>query len=206
MAEVDIDVADLAAAHAGLVAHLRSLDPVDPATASLLPDWTVGHVLTHLARNAESILSMLAGHPQYPHGRAGRAADIEAGADRSWSDLVDDVEATAAAVDDALADVDDWSGTVDTVSAPRPKEMLPFLRQREVEVHRVDLGLGYRFDAFPSRYLRKELRTMEMLWRAGKPMGLTPLPEAALRTPPPRRLAWMMGRADIDGLGPANIW
>jgi hypothetical protein len=45
-----------------------------------------------------------------------------------------------------------------------------------------------------------------MLWRAGKPMGLTPLPEAALRTPPARRLAWMMGRADIDGLGSANIW
>lgn len=206
MTEIETDVADLAAAHAGLVSHLRTIDPVDPATPSALPAWTVGHVLTHLARNADSILSMLAGNPQYPHGREGRNADIDAGAGRPWDELVDDVDRTASAVDEALASVDDWSGTVDTIAAPRPKDMLPFLRQREVEVHRADLGLGYGFEHFPNRYVRKELRTMEMLWRAGKPMGLTPLPEAALRTPPSRRLAWMMGRAEIDGLGPANIW
>ena len=206
MTEIEADVADLARAHAGLISHLRSLEPVERSRPSLLPDWTVGHVLTHLARNADSILSMLEGRPQYPGGRNGRAADIDAGAARPWHVLVDDVEHTAIAVDEALAGVDDWSGTVDTITAPRPKEMLPSLRQREVEVHRADLGLGYGFDDFPARYLRKELRTMEMLWRAGRPMGLTPLPDSALHTPPPRRLAWMMGRAEIAGLGPANIW
>ena len=204
--EIETDLADLVGSHAGLVAHLRALDQLEPDAPSALPGWTVGHVLTHLARNADSVGSMLDGRPQYPHGRDGRRADIEAGAGRTWAELVDDVERTANAVDEALAAVDDWSGTVDTITAPRPKEMLPFLRQREVEVHRADLALGYGFEDFPSRYVRKELRAMEMLWRAGKPMGLTPLPDAALRTPPPRRLAWMMGRAEIEGLGPANIW
>ena len=121
MTEIETDVADLAGAHAGLVIHLRTLEPLDPATASALPDWSIGHVLTHLARNADSILSMLDGNPQYPHGRDGRNADIEAGADRSWNELVDDVERSAAAVDEALTTVDDWSGTVDTIAAARPK-------------------------------------------------------------------------------------
>ncbi len=51
--------------------------------------WTVGHVLTHLARNAESHVRMLEGATmgealeQYAGGYDQRAADIEAGADRS---------------------------------------------------------------------------------------------------------------------------
>ena len=84
--------------------------------------------------------------------------------------------------------------------------MLPLLRQREVEVHRADLGLGYEFDDLPDRYVRQELRLMEMMWRARKPMGLTPLPAVALALPPARRLAWLMGRAEIEGLPPADIY
>ena len=204
--ELSDDIAGVIASQATLVGHLRSLDPVDPSVASRLPDWTVGHVLTHIARNADGILSCLAGDPQYPHGREGRNADIEAGSTRSWDALVDDVEATATAVGQAVASRDDWSGEAATLGGPRPMAMVPFLRQREVEIHHTDLGLGYGFDDLPSRYLRKELRLMEMLYRANRPMGLTALPEAALRLPPPTRLAWMMGRTAIDGLPPADIF
>ena len=203
--EVADDIGDLAAAQARLVDHLLGIDPLDPATPSLLPDWTVGHVLTHLARNADSQLSMLAGHAQYPHGSEGRAADIEAGSGRSWDELLDDVEQTCAAVEEAFRACQDWSGTVGTITAERPKAMVPFLRLREVEVHHADLGLGFGFSDFPARYVRKELRIMEMLWRARKPMGLTPLPAEALALPPATRLAWMMGRVEIDGLAPAHV-
>lgn len=200
------DIDDLVTAHARLNEHLRGLDEVDPASPSHLPDWTVGHVLTHVARHADGVLSMLAGQPQYPSGREGRDADIRAGSGRSWDALVDDVERTAAAVDVAFARRDDWTGHVDTLGGPRPTSMLPFLRLREVSIHHVDLGLGYRFTDLPARYLRTELRLMEMLWRAGRPMGLTPLPDAALALPPPARLAWMMGRIEVDGLAPAAIF
>ena len=49
--------------------------------------------------------------------------------------------------------------------------------------------------------MRLELRRMEMLWNARQPMGLTALPAAALHRPPPERLAWLMGRISIDGVG-----
>jgi maleylpyruvate isomerase len=203
--EIERDVASTASSHAALGAWLHGLEPVDPATPSLLPEWTIGHVLTHIARNAESHLAMLAGRPQYP-SRAARDADIAAGAARPWGELVADVVGTAGSLDEAFAAVGDWGRTVTTVTGERPAAMLPLLRQREVEVHRADLGMGYGFDDMPADYVRRDLRVMEMLWKADKPMGLTPLPAAALATLPTRRLAWLMGRADIDDIGPAGIF
>jgi maleylpyruvate isomerase len=204
--EVAADVDGLDASHAALVEHLRGTDPVDPSTPSRLPNWTIGHVLTHLARNADSQHRMLAGFDQYPHGREGRDADIEAGSGRSWGELVGDVERTCAAVSAAFASVVDWGEPEHGSAAPRPRSMLAFARQREVEVHRADLGLGYGFGDMPSRYVRMELRLMEMLWKANKPMGMTPLPDLALQSPPHVRLAWLMGRTEIDGLAPAGIF
>ncbi len=46
-------LARLAAATAGLVAGLDGLGEAEARAASRLPGWTRGHVLTHLARNAE---------------------------------------------------------------------------------------------------------------------------------------------------------
>ena len=204
--EVAADVEAVVASHRGLVEHLRATAPVDPATPSGLPDWTVGHVLTHLARNADSHHRLLAGYDQYPHGWDGRNADIDAGADRTWAELIADVERTAAALSTAYETNTEWAEPPHENRAGRPRAMLPFVRQREVEVHRADLDLGYGFDDMPSRYVRQELRLMEMLWKANKPMGMTPLPDLALQAPPPTRLAWLMGRREIDGLGPAGIF
>jgi maleylpyruvate isomerase len=200
------DVADVVAAHASIVDHLRRLDPIDSATPSLLPDWTVGHVLTHVARHADGVVNVMNDEPQYPRGLEGRNADIESGSGRDWAELVDDVETTCAAVDAAFDRRGDWSGTATMLAGERPLSMVPFLRLREVEVHHADLGLGYDFADMPARYLRKELRMMEMLWRARKPMGMTPLPGAALALPPSTRLAWLMGRTRIDGLEPAALF
>jgi hypothetical protein len=43
------------------------------------------------------------------------------------------------------------------------------------------------------------------MWAARRPMGLTTLPEAALHRPPHERLAWLLGRAELDDLPPAVI-
>ena len=203
--QLDAELASSLRSQDALVAWLRAFEWVDPEQPSLLPDWTVGHVLTHIARNADSHRDLLDGRPQYPSVES-RNADIEAGARRGWQELVTDVATSAAALGERWATVTDWTVTAAMLSGSRPRHMLPILRQREVEVHRADLGLGYDFADMPGDYVRKDLRLMEMLWRARKPMGMTPLPDATLRLPPPTRLAWMMGRAEIDGLPPANLF
>lgn len=207
--ELDRDVAGAADAHQRL---LRTLDGwlergvPGPDQPSALPEWTIGHVLTHLARNADSHIRMLAGLDQYEGGLAGRAADIEAGAARDPETLVADVRRSIWALESAWARHDDWDGIARRTGATVPTRDLPFKRWREAEVHHVDLGLGVSFADLPAEYLRLELRRMEMLWRARRPMGLTPLPDAALARPPHERLAWLLGRGNIDGLDPAAIF
>ena len=76
-------------AHRALVDHLEAMAGgagADPALPSLLPGWTRGHVLTHIARNADSFVRVLEAArrgevvTQYEGGVDGRNADIEAGA------------------------------------------------------------------------------------------------------------------------------
>src|SRR5689334_7238099 len=76
------------AAHRALVDALDGLDDATARRPSLLPGWSVGHVLAHLARNAEGMTGMLAAAArgdvaaQYPGGAAQREGDIGAGAGR----------------------------------------------------------------------------------------------------------------------------
>ncbi len=202
--EVVRDIASCARSHRSLADHLGSVDGVDPGSPSLLPGWTLGHVLTHIARNGDSHLDMLAGRPQYP-SVAARNAAIDEGAGRPWSELVADVERAGRAVDAAFDAVEDWDAAASTVTAERPRSMLPLLRQREVEIHRIDLDLGYGFADLPSDYVRRELRLLEMLWTARQPMGLTRLPAAVLERTPHERLSWMLGRSSIEGVVAAGV-
>ena len=187
-----------------LDAHLGSIVDLDPTQPSQLAGWTIGHVLTHLARNADGHRNVLAGQPQYRDGAA-RDAEIDAGATRSWASLVGDVAQSSALLAEAwLASLDDitevWSGTASMMSGVRPMTMLPLLRWREVEVHRVDLGLGYEAHEIDRHYLRRDLRVCEMLWRARRPIGLTPLPAQVLAAAPHERLFWFLGRVEIEGV------
>lgn len=189
-----------------LVDALQTMPEPDPTAPSRLPGWSIAHVMTHIARNADGVLSVFSGRHQYPHGLEGRNADIETGAVRSWGELVDDVVSRSQAVAAAMAERTDWSGTVQMLPGERATAQVPLLRQREVEVHRVDLGLGHEFSDMPADYVRRDLRLMAMLWTARKPMGMTTLPDAALELDPPTRLAWLMGRVDVPGLDPAGLF
>ena len=201
--------------------HRRLLDRLDErlaagtldvSAASLLPDWTIGHVITHVTQSGDGHLRMLdaavAGEvgQQYPCGREQRNSGIERGATRTASEQVDDLRRSIAALDARWAAMPDWTGTGASMGGDVSIADLPFLRIREVAVHHADLGLGYTFDDLPDAYVREELRRMEMLWAARQPMGMTSLPDAALAASPPHRLAWLMGRAPIDGLDPAAIY
>lgn len=199
------DVAACAASHRALDQHLASLSDVDPAAPSRLPGWSIGHVLTHIARNGDSHLAMLVGDPQYP-SVAARDADIDEGAGRPWADLIADVHRAGAAVDAAYAAFGGWDGVATTLGGDRPAHLLPLLRQRETEIHRIDLGLGHGFADLPGDYVRRDGRVLQMLWTARQPMGLTALPDAVLAVAPHDRLAWLLGRVEIDGAPPAAIF
>lgn len=210
---VAADVAGAMAGHRRLLATVESIDDAAVARPSLLEGWTVGHVISHLARNADSHVRMLVAAEsgqiadQYPGGAAGRAADIADGASRGAADLRDDLAASINRLETCWAATTElgWAGEGRTVAGLLPAAELGFRRWREVEVHHVDLGLAYGTRHWPDDYVRRELAVLGMLWSSRRPMGLTELPVMARRAPDHVRLAWLLGRTEIDGVDPARV-
>lgn len=192
-----VEIDGIATAHAALAQTIAGLAEDVARRPSLLPGWSVGHVLSHLARNADSVVRRLAGAAedrvvdQYAGGKEGRARDIEEGAGRSAAELVADVLRTSADVEEALAAFPavGW----DRLSRSAGGELIParavvFARWREVAVHHVDLGLGYAPRDWPEDLVR--------LW-------LPRAQEQFLPTADPRDLlAWLVGRGPAPGLAP----
>jgi maleylpyruvate isomerase len=199
-------------AHRQLRQHLASLTDQQARQPSLLPGWSVGHVLTHLARNADShrrvfeaaALGVVA--ERYPGGAAQRTGEIEQGAGRPAAELLADVTESAVALEAAWDACRSWEAAGTSQGAVEPLWELPFKRWREVEVHLADLGLGWTSEQWSPAYVRRELRRAEMAWRASHAMGLTGLPPAALALPPHRRLAWLLGRLTVAGLPEPPGW
>jgi maleylpyruvate isomerase len=197
MTRPDVDLARVRIATDRLLDGLAGLTDAQARQPSRLPGWTVGHVLTHLARNADSHVrrarAALTGEvvEQYPGGFAGRAADIEAGAGRPAAALVDDVRSTAAAADAAWAEVPAaaWSAeSRDVGGRVRPLSALPARRWREVEIHHADLGLGFTWADWSDELIEAEL-----------PRLLAGLPG---RADGRQLVAWLLGRAGVPEVAP----
>ena len=189
----------------------------DPAAPSLLPGWTRGHVLTHVARNADSLVNLLTWArtgvvtPQYA-SREARAADIEAGSGRSWDVLVTDVQDSAARFLDAAnaLDATAWATLLDLPQGPSPAALVPWRRLREVEVHHVDLGSDYTPadwpEVFAHRVLHEVASGLDDVSLTLRPTGLGhPVTVGAGGPPevsgPAHALAaWLTGRSTGTGL------
>ncbi|MFM8870165.1 MAG: hypothetical protein ACKOFD_01095, partial [Actinomycetota bacterium] len=72
---------------------------------------------------------------------------------------------------------------------------------REVVVHTSDLGYEYAWKDWPKDYVRFELDRQLMAWRASQPMGVKDFPDQVRKLPDAERLAWLLQRTSIDGLG-----
>jgi maleylpyruvate isomerase len=119
---------------------------------SRLPDWTRGHVATHIARHADAIgrLTQWArtGERQamYPSPEQ-RDREIEAGAGRSGLDLQIDLDTSAGRLTSAFEELDTadaWDAVVELRGGLRtPARLLPLTRLLEVVIHHADLDVGY---------------------------------------------------------------
>jgi maleylpyruvate isomerase len=201
---------------------LRTASDLEPAAVgqpSLLPGWTVGHVLTHVARNAEALTNLLTwartGVETLPYASAeARDAGIEDGAARPLREQIEDIRATHEKFADAGAAMPAAAWTFPLEFIGQPAAGVPWARLREVEVHHVDLGLaaytpGDWSDAFALRLLREIVSTAGDKWPAMvlRPFGTeTPLTigsssgssaAAPVVGGPTKSLAaWLAGRGD----------
>jgi maleylpyruvate isomerase len=171
---------------------LARLSAEDVRAPSLLPDWTRAHVLTHLARNADSHVRLLEAAAlgerveQYEGGPKGRAADIEAGATRDAAAIVEDVVGSSRRLSEVWDATRDnvWDAEVSANLGTHPAWVLVWRRWREVEIHHVDLALGYAPQDWPAGFLDRSWAELV----AGLPARLPTGAQADL-------VAWMLGRA-----------
>lgn len=139
------------------------------AEPSMLPDWSRGHVVAHLALNAEGLAAALRGLtegesvPMYTSQEA-RNSDIArlgtAGPTAIRSRLLGAVTDFA----DALAAVPEeaWDVPIDRTPGQRsfPAGAAPSMRHREVEIHHADLGLGYSHTDWPTTFAVRLIDSM----------------------------------------------
>jgi maleylpyruvate isomerase len=219
------DVLDqLTEATAGLTAGISGLTDAEAREPSLLPNWTRGHVLTHLARNAEGGTRLLGwaltGVPSYEYPSVeDRAAAIEAGAGRPAAILIADVRATAEALADVAAKLppEAWQHLVTwTTGEQTPADLVVRSRLAEVLIHHVDLHLGFGPASWPAPFVDDMLTIT-----AGALINRSPAPLSArletsdtgrsfqigssadaiqIRGTEPDLLAWLLGRSDGAGL------
>jgi uncharacterized protein (TIGR03083 family) len=135
------------------------------AAKSLLPGWTRAEVLTHLARNADGGRGIAQAAAegkigsQYPGGAEQRAAGIAAGRGVNAAALLSDLRKSCDALMEAWMQLPDdaWDNPGRSLSGERTQREWVWGRLREVEVHHVDLGLGYSAAEWPVAFVTRGL-------------------------------------------------
>ncbi|WP_018349833.1 maleylpyruvate isomerase family mycothiol-dependent enzyme [Longispora albida] len=160
-------LSDLDRATARLLRTVGGLTDADVAAPSLLPGWSRGHVLAHIARNADGLGNLLTWAssgvetPMYPGGSPQRDADIEAGAPRPAAEQLADVKASSERFAE-LADgvpADGWGVMVwGRDGKPFPAATAVWKRLKEVEIHHLDLAAGYGAPDWPEAFTLRLLR------------------------------------------------
>ena len=144
-----------------VIASAAALSDSQAREPSLLPGWSRGHVLTHIARNADGLRNLLiwartgAETPQYP-SRQARDEAISAGSGRPASELAADVRTSSEAFGAEAGRLSSsaWQVSVSGLRGPsHPAWVVLWRRLSELELHHVDLGAGYRPDDWPGPFV-----------------------------------------------------
>ena len=207
-------MSDVDQATEALLRTAEAFDEGAVAAPSLLPGWTRGHVLTHLARQADAMTNLLTWArtgvetPAYASAAA-RAEGIEAGAGRPRAAQIADLREAHERMADAAAAMPAEAWAFHIPGRNQLAAALPWVRLREVAVHHVDLAAGYTptdwTDAFALRLLREIVHDAppDAPAMVLRPYGIDhPLSIGASRDAPviggPTRAlaAWLTGRGD----------
>jgi maleylpyruvate isomerase len=209
-----------------LFATVAGLTGTPMREPSLLPGWSRGHVLTHIARNADGLANLLRWArtgteiPMYASSRA-RSSDIEAGAGRAAAELAADLRESAAGFAAQVTSLPDdaWTVQVRALNGPAfPAHGVLQRRWSEVEIHHVDLAAGYRPCDWPEDFIADALPLVAdsfagrddapacLIWaddaangtRIGP--GRPGSPPLIVHGPPAELLAWLLGRGSGAGL------
>ncbi|MFD7131503.1 maleylpyruvate isomerase family mycothiol-dependent enzyme [Streptomyces sp. NPDC059894] len=198
-----------------LLTAVAELDNAAVTESSRLPGWSRGHVLAHLARNADALVNVLQGRPMYASEET-RETDIERDAPRPLRVQLADIRDSTARFLEAGAAPADWSRTVElrggiTDSAAR----VPFRRWIEVELHHVDLGIGHELEDLSAEFTEREIDLLAQrftghpdvpptrltdgthAWYTGREAGV---PEVTVTGPRADLLGWLAGRRDGSAL------
>lgn len=129
LVEVDLVRRGVRESHRRLHRAASLLDEQRMREPSQLPGWTRDHLRTHLARNTDSVVRRLQAASQgeastSTPSRAGRAREIERGADRPFGKIVADLHAADDALDTLDLPSDTWSGKVHA-AAGTPRSCSP---------------------------------------------------------------------------------
>lgn len=218
------DAAEVREATRRLIDAVAALDAGAVTEPSLLPGWTRGHVLTHLARNADSLVNLLAWArtgeeiPQYVSTEA-RDKDIDEGAARPLAEHLDGLRLSADRLDRAIEELPPvaWASQVRMLSGRViPAAEIPYARLMEVHFHHVDLDIGYNCDDLPPDFAARELagaiddlsghegvaavRLRDTGSGESWIIGAASEPEMTVSGPRSALLAWFSGRGGGEGL------
>jgi maleylpyruvate isomerase len=173
---------------------IRSVDALDDdgwRSPSLLPGWTRAHVVAHLALNAEGIARALRGVVADDSGEAPgeprtmydsdekRDSDIAELAAADPAEIRDRLLAGVTPLQDAVDAVPDdrWDARVERTPGGPPirAAAFPGMRLREVEIHHIDLDLGYTTSDWDQAFAEHLLDAMAKRVDPGTPFELRPL-------------------------------
>ena len=213
-------------------AAISTLDDDDMRAPSALPGWTRGHVVAHVAHNAEGLTRLTewarTGHeyPMYP-SREARDSQIAESALTSANELRTLVREAAIGLHDGF---DQLNGAqwLTVVRLGTGRELaaaeLPWFRTRELWIHRVDLGIGLGLDDMPvelqdamlddiARDLaqRDDFPGFQVRSVNGESWSLGSSDPVTVTGTPSDLLSWLIGRSEGQGLrvtdvaGPAEL-
>ncbi|MFF6996985.1 maleylpyruvate isomerase family mycothiol-dependent enzyme [Streptomyces sp. NPDC008313] len=220
MIDHERDLASLRDATDRLLSAAAALDNAAVGGLSRLPGWSRGHVLAHLARNADALVNVLAGRPMYESGEA-RDSDIERDAPRPLDAQLADLRESAARFQEAGAAPADWSRTVELRNGVKDSaSRIPFRRWIEVELHHVDLGIGYELEDLPDEFTEREIAFLADRFTGRSDVPHTRItdgtrawstggasqdgPHVTVTGPAPALLGWLSGRRDGSALSSAG--
>src|SRR4051812_8504979 len=212
MTDIGTALSGVRASTAELVVGLGALgwSDADITAPSLCTGWTRGHVLTHIARNADGIADTLAGAlrgeivERYPDGGAARNAAIDAGAGRPFAELAADVRDSAERLDRVLGAGDGAGGRELGAGKGHPARHRRTAPWKEVEIHRVALAAGYGPDRWPPALVGVlfETEIARLADRAAGPLRVTVTAPGSVR-PDLAGRTWTAGEGEpVEVRGP----